>query len=509
MKWQRRDEIDAEFVPGTDNSIPPSFYLLVGLAASYRALLAMARNYWQLVHPERMLLVIAVLVAVACVALKLLTKLGVRPTTALFTVLIATVALVGGGPIIRSLDAPLSWLVLLAVVVLSAFLSSRFSDSVVRTVSVVLVVTLGSGSLIGLYDTLTSMGEDNTVQSESDLADLAERPDIYLIVLDAYTGRQALLDLFEETKADLVGELAAHGFQLPKSVWTPYPATEMAIPSILNMSYPVDATDLNRSTRRALHAIISGGNDTVATLRANGYHTTMIESGWVGSSCGPEFDECISSVWLDEIMGYVLADSVFWQLAMNQAGHAFTANAIHTMDEVGELAMRPDPEGPRFVFAHVIAPHPPFFLDENCDLTVDSTRVFHSFSQAPADDARDALYLQQTQCVDLFISQFVDTVAEDAVVIFLGDHGIGRRLPPADGERPSDDAILEHQNAFLAVRTVNGCELTDPIVTSDVMRQVFSCFSVSPLEPVPQRVFLRGGYEMRPEEMVELMQSYD
>ena len=505
---KRTDTLPPEEAVSRDSSVPLLYFLLVSLGAANRSLNAIAANYWQVVHPERIVIVTCSAVALACFTLWALVRWGVRRHVALFAVLVGSVLIVGGGPMVRRIGLPLGWVAIFAVVILAVLIARLFSETIIQGAAVVLVVALISGALLSGYETWASMGSDNTIDSEALEVELVERPDIYVVVLDAYAGSHALEDVFDTTKDDLIGDLEGLGLQLPGSAWSPYASTEMAIPSVLDMSYPAIPAELTNAGRATLHRTIAGENRTLELVRANGYRTIMIESGWVGSSCGSWFDECLTSHWLDEVMFQLASDSLAYGLVLGRFGHAFTANSIHTVEAIEEVATRTDGGEPRLVFAHVLVPHPPFFLDEDCAIAVDDVRVNRSFGQDPADHIWDSLYLEQTRCVDRWLQELLGSVAPEDVVIFLGDHGIGRQPSPTEGERPPLDVIVEHQNVFLAVRTPGDCTLTDPIVTSDLMRQVFSCLGDEPLPPVDQRMFVWGGYEMTSAEVETLIRSF-
>ncbi|HEU4320759.1 MAG TPA: sulfatase-like hydrolase/transferase [Acidimicrobiia bacterium] len=485
----------------------PSQYLVIVVAATHQALATLGANYWQTAHPERVILVAALSAAVACGLAWFLVRLGARPSMALFVVVVGTVVFVRGGPLWVIRGPIVTWLFVGVIAILVLLLGRRLPESAVWIACVALVVALASGSLMGAIDTYRSMGLSHVVATSDIAAELRSRPDIYLVVLDAYAGRQALASQFGETKGELVAYLESRDFQVPDSAWSSQASTDLSLPTIVDMAYPVDPSNVNDATRRDLYEIIGGENNTVSLLEANGYKTTMVESGWVGSECGDAYDTCIPSHWLDEVLFDVAWNSLVNPLVMETYGHAFTTNALATMDAVVRAVEDDGGDEPRFVFAHVLAPHPPFFLDESCRLTVDETRIRWSISPGQVDPVRDALFLQQTSCVDGFLTRLADAAGGDDVVVVVGDHGTRRLDPPVEGQRPEQDALVELMNVLVAVRTGADCTISDPILTSDLMRQVLNCFSSEQLDPVPHRMFARGGYEMTSEEIAELMGS--
>ena len=506
VKSPKPAELDGKPGRPVPDRLTSSQYLVVAIAATHQAWATLGANYWQTAHPERLVLVAIVTAAVACGVAWSLVRLGVKPSMALFVVVLGTVVFVRGGPLWVIRGSAFTWAVIAALSALVLLLGRRLPESAVWIACVILVVALASGSLIGAFNTYRSMGQSQVLEDSEIAADLTTRPDIFLVVLDAYAGRQALATQFGETKGELISHLESKGFQVPEAAWSSQASTDLSLPTIIDMGYPVDTSLINDATRRDLYSIIGGENNTVSILEANGYATTMIESGWVGSDCGDAFDVCIPSHWLDEVMFDVTWNSLVNPLVMETFGHAFTANAVATMDSVVRM-IEDEVEEPRFVFAHVLAPHPPFFFDESCRLTVDESRIRWSISPGQVDPVRDALFLQQTTCVDSFLTRLADAADGDDVVIVVGDHGTRRHDPPAPGEKPDQEALVELMNVFVAVRTGANCEISDPLLTSDLVRQVLNCFSEEELDPVPQRMLVRGGYEMSPNEITELIQN--
>ena len=483
-------------------------YLLLIIAAFIGPLGPMAGNHWQLVHPERPLLIGAAIAGIACSAAHLIARRTGSRMKAVFPVLVAVLMLTRAGRLLLTYPVALGWFLALLALAVAWYLGSRLSDGLLQLVSIAAVVALGSGLVVDWHRATSGMGSSNVVRQDPLLLEMTDRPDVYLVVLDGYMGLQGSSEILGESKDEVVARLERLGFQVPKSAWSGYSNTEMSLPSILDMGYPVVPAAATARTSRDLHRMISGWNNTVEVMQTNGYHLTMIESGWVGSACSDAYDTCLQSYWLDSLVFSVAWESMANRLVVAQYGHPFTVNAIHTMRAVKGLQARYRDNGRSdFVFAHVLAPHPPFYLDEECQLVADDERFELSFSVEADGPARDESFLEQTLCVDDFMLDFAESSSESDVVILTADHGVRRHREPDPFERPGDEAILELMNAFVAVRTGSECSLTDPMVTPDLMRQVLSCYSREPLDPVPQRMFLRGGYEMSPSEITELMTS--
>ena len=85
---------------------------------------------------------------------------------------------------------------------------------------------------------------------------------------------------FEIADLPVMVTLRSKGFETPESAWSAYPSTAAAIPSVLDMSYPIGpGGGIDLATRRTLYETIGGRNRLVAELSEAGYRVVMIESG--------------------------------------------------------------------------------------------------------------------------------------------------------------------------------------------------------------------------------------
>lgn len=258
--------------------------------------------------------------------------------------------------------------------------------------------------------------------------ELASTPDIFVVVADGYAGRIAF-DYQYEIAAGWERILTGLEFQVPKSAWTPYPTTELAIPALLDMSYPaVPEADTWPASPRALHRMIGGDNRLVQELTRNGYRFVMVESGWSGSVCGVHVDECVASWFLDEATFLAVDRTILSQLVLETFGHSFTIGTRSSMRWLLDNSSRISANGtPDLVIAHLMAPHPPFFLDESCALHHDRSRWF-AFARSDSDpDETRAAYLEQAACIDGFMARLAQEVGDDVVIVYVSDHGTAER----------------------------------------------------------------------------------
>ena len=300
--------------------------VLLGVAASFRPLSLMAAHMAGIVHPERIAALILTVWLVATLTALFLTRSGAERSVVVFVVFVSTVLFMTVGVVIGATNRTIGWSILLVLIASVALMVRTIPEHpLIRVVIVSLAALLASGPAISLYNSLRP-GESNVESTSNvEIVGFNALPDIFLVVVDGYPGVRALDQDYENTKGGLIAELNSRDFQVPSSAWAAYWSTELSVSSLLEMAYPLVDNELNVSTEKQVYQMIGGNNNLVEILIANGYETLMVESGWSGSACGPAFDVCIPSVWLDEAMFVTLSLSAVGPIVSDAIGHAFTA----------------------------------------------------------------------------------------------------------------------------------------------------------------------------------------
>lgn len=482
--------------------------VLVLIAASFWPLYVMAANAASIVRPERILVIVAIAFVFGMLLIQVLNAFGMPVEPAENSSFMVVVMLMSAGPILRQLGT-VALALLLIVAALFGWLFTRLKGRVIVTALVWgTAVALVVGPVAALFESLQAQGPSAVVTPAHDPIEMAKTPDIFLVVFDGYPGSIASQqDGLTPGVVDVVGELRMRGFGVPNSSWTSYWTTTLSIPSLMEMDYMVRRPWTGMGTVRDLQRVLSGDSAVVETLRANGYDTYMLESGWSGGSCGPGFDHCVPAPLIDEATYLTLKQTIAWVLLEDSPGPSIegTFAAFDWLtDHAPELSESSDPE---FVFTHVVTPHPPLYLTPECSLDLAVARGGAFFVLPGVPDEERARYLEeQIDCMDRFMVSFADQISPDDVLIYVSDHGSDRRNQndPAytDWDR---EAIVERMNNFLAVRLPVGCEIGEQVVVPNVFRAVLDCLSGSPIDPLPERMWVNPMRELGREVVGELL----
>lgn len=485
-------------------------YLALLAPAFSAPLLLWAQNYVGVGHPERLLLIGLAAWAVAASVLWVTRRIGADLGISLAAVWAGTYVFMRGGAVIQTYGYLLGPLLTAVIFGIVLYLVSRRARTHLRAIIFLATAFLIIEVVLAWYSSYSTLGED-TSQPPAPALDLnlEQRPDIILIIPDALIGTVGLEQYFGVGGVPIVTGLEQHGFELPELAFSPYVSTRSALASILGMDYPlISGPGITKATSQTLYDRISGDNRLVDVLEDNGYRITMNESGWSGSMCGEAVDQCIVSPFLDESTFFVLAGTWLGPAVQDRYGYAFTVGALRSMtwleDNLPSLTADSTPD---FVLAHLEIPHPPFFLDEECNLDTSPNRSGTTMNWREVDlDDRKAAYLDQVACLHGFLTPLIGSIDDQAIVVVAGDHGTDLHDQLfTHPEEWSVDATRERLNVLLAYRGLE-CPLADPIVLTAVFAQILACLANEEVPEIESRLFRYAAVQFggQPSPIVEL-----
>ena len=418
------------------------------------------------------------------------------------------VVLMSGGRVLRSLGGGLGWFVIALVVVAAGILLHKLrATAVVSFLITAMWVGLASGIVFSLYLSWREWPPETVVGPAPAAIEMESQPDIFVVVLDGYPGSIAMEQDFGQVDSEFSTRLRNQGFQVPESSWSSYWTTSLSVASLLEMSHPVVEPG-GAANEARLQEILGGDNLLVTLLKKEGYRIHMVESGWTLGGCGVKVDVCAPSHVFDDAMFLTVIDTVAGPALQSLWGYPFTVGSQRTMrwmlENARALSETPLPD---FVFAHVLVPHPPFFLDSECQTAVehDRTGVNFLFPGVSVQD-REMFFLSQVDCVNGFLLDIVDMVQPDDVLVFVGDHGTDRRdQQTVPGEMWDEEAVVERMNVFTAARVPGLCRVGDSLMLPELMRTVLACLgSIEHPEPA-RRMFLNEMFELDSEQLSVLV----
>jgi hypothetical protein len=322
------------------------------------------------------------------------------------------------------------------------------------SVGVVLVAMNLTGLVVGAFRhgaTPPPAAQTGALPAASELARHAgARPDIYYIVLDGYARGDVLKERFGYDDEPFLASLRAQGFFVADRSVANYPQTLLSLASTLNVRYldAEDARNIRARGRKYLRDLILQ-NAVVERLKGLGYEVYCFESGYVGTqleadvivSAGPALNEpelnLLNTTVLPHLAGALQAVRAPGGATTSAALDSFEAHrgrVLHTLDAVAKL---PVTKHPKFVFAHVLSPHPPFVFDaggkpvkQGLPLSFGDGSHFYKNGLSRGDYRR--LYRDQVAHVNRQVSAAVTKILATAqtppVIVVQADHGPGSGL---------------------------------------------------------------------------------
>jgi sulfatase-like protein len=400
------------------------------------------------------------------------------------------------------LDMPGVNYALAGVVVLILIVQAyRYGDrQVFRVVAFVVALTMATtsaGQLVLRWQGLkaAALPQERLVAAASPLAPL---PNIYYIVPDGYGRADVLSSLYGFNNRRFLDRLREHGFYVAPRSTSNYSLTIGSIPSTLSMQYVLPPrTAVRDDEEYALHAMLHGDNSVVRSLKAAGYRYTQIESGWSATQCGSLVDECLHQSWFDDAKLQLFQELAIAPV-LRRTLYASLANENLTRFDRLEKVARERSRGPKFVFSHVLLPHPPLFVDGKCRIVPDSRMAGTALGGGVGPDRlplRKSAYIDQVECANRRLTNFLavlDRVDPNSIVIIQADHGPDSRGQLFHAVRTwGQEDYFERFSPLAAYRLPEHCHsmLHADIAAVNVFRVVLNCALGTKLPMLPTRHF--------------------
>ncbi|MBN1451411.1 MAG: sulfatase-like hydrolase/transferase [Anaerolineales bacterium] len=335
-----------------------------------------------------------------------------------------------------------------------------------------------------------------------------DSPDIYYIILDGYGRADALAALYGFDNSPFLDELHSRGFYIGAQSQSNYLRTSLSITSALNMEYVNFTAALAgaESTNRIPMFELASNNRARQLLEQAGYQFVLVDSGSAFSrfydadtfvtpfKSRPNLFEMwfYSTTALGALYQPELPITPALQEYLPVAGYA--THRAFIVDALDKLSSVPEIRGPKFVFAHIIAPHPPFVLDENGNpLRPDYPYVTGDGASFVSDKEYYIQgYIGQVKYLNERILAVVDDIikksARPPVIIIQGDHGPGLLL--MNGDTP-DNCLWERAsilNVYYFPENKTGA-LYPSISPINSFRTIFNTYFGTSFDLLPDKTY--------------------
>jgi len=245
-----------------------------------------------------------------------------------------------------------------------------------------------------------------------------------------YGREDALLAHYNYDNREFVSQLEALGFYIAKCGRSNYTNTILSLPSQLNMDYIANLLDDNDHEKLAYllkNSIVQKAFEDI------GYTSIAFDTGagWANLDKSDIFIDRPPEILgrsLEEFEELFLKTTLARPLldyaeSLDTAGFKFFETGVEMKAQrikivLDHLLLLPEMEGPKFVYAHILAPHPPHVFNPDGSVNL----------LAETLDGQVGLPIQldylNPQILEL-VKNIIEHSDTDPIIILEGDHGFG------------------------------------------------------------------------------------
>lgn len=263
-----------------------------------------------------------------------------------------------------------------------------------------------------------------------------QRPDIYVIIVDGYGRSDVLKNIYGLDNSDFINYLHEKNFYVAQESHSNYFQTPLSIAALLNFGTftswaPSDNNLLyslymiNPILENRLFPILIDMEYKIITYDSRFYYTQIAKTDkyitrWPGNLTAFEGLFLVNSP-IDK-----LSTILSWNLPFyNEESHR-----EHILFLLDSLIQIPRETSPKLVFAHILAPHPPFIFDKYGNpKSIDTLfNIFDASDYPGTAKEYQQGYAEQLLYINQRLREVIDSILEqtpDAIIILQGDHGPG------------------------------------------------------------------------------------
>ena len=326
----------------------------------------------------------------------------------------------------------------------------------------------------------------------------------FYVILDGYGRSDAVKRTVGLSNGWFIKGLEDRGFYIPKNSRSNYCETELSLSSTLNLDYlQTLLPEVNPSMDdRAILDKLIDRSQVSKYLKKLGYRYEAITTGF--PSVHPES----ADLWLSDQVGISLFEGVLLAEtplpprdptnAMSQfdSRRIMLRSAFQNMEKLSYSGTQP-----RFIFVHVLAPHPPFVFDAEGNSIRPKTMQYtivdgnHYYQNGGTRQEYASGYTGQATYISKLVLAAVDAVQKNSrkppVIIVQGDHGSKLNLDQELVEKTDVNECFPNLNAYYVPPKVRE-KLYDGITPVNSFRLLFNGLFGDRFKQLPDRSYYSG-----------------
>ncbi|MBL7153197.1 MAG: hypothetical protein ISS79_05735, partial [Phycisphaerae bacterium] len=274
--------------------------------------------------------------------------------------------------------------------------------------------------------------------------------------------------------------LTDKGFYIAEKSRSNYSTTFTSLASSLNMEYVnhmAEALGPNSKSRTPFYEAIEN-NKVARLLKAVGYKFMHFSSGWGATDRNEYADfDFHPSVADNEFQMVLLRATPLAYFRKNVGVMQARRRILYTFEKLAEAC---EISGPKFIFAHILCPHPPYLFDADGGIPEWTRLEMDGRAWSKKD-----LYLDQLVFTQKKTQELIDAILSNSriapIIILQADHGtssIGRPHPPLEDTQEVTDMVSERLRIFNAyyLPGIESGSLYDSITPINTFRIIFNLY---------------------------------
>ena len=317
--------------------------------------------------------------------------------------------------------------------------SNKTFDQLTAFLNIFAIILVGFQLILGAYILATRTQYHEPIK-ENRLVISKTPPDIYYIILDGYGRSDILKEIYNYDNSEFINYLKETGFYVAEQSHSNYGQTLLSMFSAFNMNYlealgiPIDSIS---NDRMMLSENLWENNVIRPLAKQSGYSTVGFDSGY--SLLKPQhvdvyFDKSLN---LSEYHYTLLHSTPFHLLflKMQPQYEAYRNRIIYTFEKLGNIT---EVNSPKFVYAHIKCPHPPFVFSREGklmtkpDLNYIGKDGSHYFDLGGTVEKYLEGYINNLRFVTNMVKATIKKLKTSAdypfIIVLQGDHGPGSGL---------------------------------------------------------------------------------
>ena len=269
-----------------------------------------------------------------------------------------------------------------------------------------------------------------------------QKPDIYLIILDMYGRQDALSDDIHFDNSKFIQQLENLGFTVASCSRSNYAQTRFSLSNMLNLNYIQgisDNGDMDDVLEEGIkHSLVRN------ELSKMGYKTVAFATGFPFSEItdadlfvAPE-DPGLMNPSIQPFEAMVVKSTFlrlpidlhppFLSRILNNITFPYSMHIARLDSTLTGLNALPAEPGSKFVFAHLMIPHPPYIYNPDGTIRVDDRYYREALNQPVSEEYFQDGYRNNLEYANQAIVPILENVIMNSktppIVILTSDHGI-------------------------------------------------------------------------------------